>query len=396
MNSQASHTAFHYTIICFFGFTTLFFPCCESMEEAKHPAEKNFYAISSLCYHLNELLPETEMQTIDDEQILFDEGEIANLWNEANKGLPSQELKKAQHYYYLAKTSSQENTMAAKKFYEKSKTILNKVWKKVSSILFEYSLSEISDENFIPNYYRALTYPNLENNPIINEDMARKMAPYLLPINHPLKKSLDAIFEKSRAIKNEKSFDNAGFTTLFFQTIHSYIRVAKHKALPGYLIKVYFDSEPNERARKGWEHLRNRCEGAENVRKLIKSKKIEHFTVPNKWLYVLPANIPSNIKDQPVILVVTDMKLVSDKKTEEAWKTKITHEHLDELYCIISHGLGSSGLVRNVPYTKDKIFTFIDTEKPKKVPNYSKARHYLSQEMRNYWDKLVKTGGNKS
>lgn len=384
----------YYAGLFLFCFFALFFPYCESMEDNEQPHERSFYSISSLCFHLDELLPEVEAgQTSNEEQILFDDKEVANLWNEASRNssfLP--QLCKAQQYYYRARDNC-DSPIASNKFYAKSKYLLNKVWKKLGSKFFEKSISPAADKNLIPNYYRALTYPHLENNPSINNEMANTITPFLIPINHPIKKSLDGIFEKSRAIKNEKSFDEAGFDTLFIQNLHSFIRVAKHKALRGYLLKVYLDSEPNEMARKGWEHLRNRCEGAANVRQLIKSKKMAYFTVPDKWLYVLPINTPSSNNDQPVLLVVTDMKLVSDSKTEEAWKTKITHQTLDELYCVISHGFGSSGLIRNVPYTKDKIFTFIDTEKPKKTPNYKKVREYLSSEMKAYWDKLVKNGG---
>lgn len=136
--------------------------------------------------------------------------------------------------------------------------------------------------------------------------------------------------------------------------------------------------------------------GAEKVRNLIEEKKIKFFTVPDKWIYPLP-EFPKPIKikqSQLVVLVVTDMNLVSKFETREAWKSIITQEHLDELYCILSHGHGSSGLVRNVPYTKNGTFAFVDTEKPNKLPKYDKAKVFFSKEMQEYWDLLVKTGGN--
>lgn len=388
-------TGFHFYLRIFLFFLfALFFPYCESMEDKEKALEKSFYSISSLCFHLDGLISE-DTSINSHGGILFNEAEVVDLWHEASKNLSFlSQLCRAQHYYYQAKDHSDRPILSIP-LYAKSKNLLDKVWKKLDAKLLGRSNSDKEDKNLIENYYRAMTYPHLENNPTINTDMAKMITPYLIPLNHRIKQSLDKIFEKSRAIKNEKAFDEAGFNTLFIQNLHSFIRVAKHDALPGYLLKVYLDSEPNERARKGWEHLRNRCEGAANVRELIKRKKMVYFTVPDKWLYVLPPSTPSTDKDQPVLLVVTDMNLVSDAKTKEAWETKATHELLDELYCVISHGYGSSGLIRNVPYTKDKIFTFIDTEKPNKTPNYSKVREYLSPEMRAYWDSLVKTGGKR-
>ena len=60
---------------------------------------------------------------------------------------------------------------------------------------------------------------------------------------------------------------------------------------------------------------------------------------------------------------------------------------LKELYCIIRNDCGSSKLVENVPYTKEGVFTCIDTEKSSQGDLYIKK--YLSKRMRMYWDELV-------
>lgn len=388
---------FFYAKFFLFCFFALSFPYCESMERTERQqkdSEKTFYSISSLCFHLDELIQEEMAETeLNEEKIVFNEEEVAYLWNEASKNTSFlSQMCKAQQYYYQAKENGDNSTLS-NALYVKSKHLLNRIWEKLDSKFFEKGISTSAESGFMPNYHRALTYPYLENNPTINNKIAKSITPFLIPIGLPLKQSLDDIFEKSRAIKNEKAFDEAGFETLFIQNLHSFIRVARHQDLPGYLLKVYLDSEPNERAREGWKYLAQRCEGAANVRELIKSKKMVYFTVPDKWLYLLPFTSSQTSKDQPVLLVVTDMKLVSESKTEEAWKTKVTPQHLDELYCVISHGFASSGLVRNVPYTKNNTFAFIDTEKPKKTPKYDKVKHYLSKEMKGYWDKLVKSGG---
>jgi len=238
---------------------------------------------------------------------------------------------------------------------------------------------------------------NFDGNPYIDKKMRKMMRPYCIPLDHPLKASLDTIFSQSRAIENEPAFANAGFVTLFAQPI-SYLRIARHPLLPGYLLKVCLDNET--RQKKGipaWQWLVNRCKGAENIRKLIKEKKLRYFTVPDKWIYPLPVNpmpaLPNGQSQQPVILVVKDMNIVSARQTRDIWKNKITTRHLDELYCILSHGYSSCFLVGNIPYCKNGKFACIDTEYPQRQLIYKKIKRYLSEDMNAYWDKLIKSGG---
>lgn len=156
-----------------------------------------------------------------------------------------------------------------------------------------------------------------------------------------MKPNLDAIFSQFRVTANLDSLRQAGFEIHYVKE-SSFIIVASHPFLPNYLIKLYPDSETRTRLNKpSWQWLVDRCEGAKRIRKLIKKKKIKHFTVPDKWLYPLPP-IPTTGIQHPVILLVTDMNLAEKGETREAWRTQITTEHLDELYNILSHGFGSN------------------------------------------------------
>jgi hypothetical protein len=57
--------------------------------------------------------------------------------------------------------------------------------------------NEIKSVNVAP-------YPHFTDNPLLSEKMKHLMFPYLLPLNHPLKKVLDSIFihPHSRVIAN--------------------------------------------------------------------------------------------------------------------------------------------------------------------------------------------------
>jgi hypothetical protein len=206
---------------------------------------------------------------------------------------------------------------------------------------------------------------------------------YALPAEHPLRSTLDRLFQSSQVLQNQKSLEKAGFIIL--HTRPSTLIVAKHEALPGYLIKVFPRSSrrPQEENRK---NLMNRCIGAHNIRNLIRQEGLKYFTVPDKWLYLTPTEEPE------WVLLVTHVDIVPSKKSKDAWKNRITHKHLEELYCIISHGYASSRLPANIPYTRSGLFSCIDTEQPQREPRYANVKAHLSKKMGQYWDELVRAG----
>lgn len=257
---------------------------------------------------------------------------------------------------------------------------------------FEANQDDESLENEITavwNRLRAKPKYNQKKNPASS---------FLISANHPLKASLDSIFYASRATFDAQSMYNAGFTR-FVQQPMSFVCIAGHPNLPGVLLKLYLDTE--KRLKDGipghiW--LERRCQGAKNIRDVIRKKNIKCFTVPDKHLYQLPdppeAMLAPGVIFQRYALVVTDMDLASHQENIDAWKTKITKKHLEELYAILSQGYGSAYVAANVPLTKSGSFTFIDTEYPKRKIKYAQVKQFLSQPMAKYWDKLVKKGGN--
>lgn len=210
-----------------------------------------------------------------------------------------------------------------------------------------------------------------------------------------MKPTLDAIFSKSRAIENERTLVDAGFEIIADTMPRSFIVVVRHPEVPGYVFKIYLDSE--NRCRKEvphWLALTRRCVGAQGIRKIIERKKIQHFAVPDKWLYLLPVYPYSNsLHPEPVILIETDMQLESKEVTKKMWKTAITEKHLDELYAILKHGYGGRSTISistNVPFTKLGKFAFTDTEGDQSYLHLKHVKKYLSDDMKRYWDSLIK------
>ncbi len=378
-------------LIYFFVFLVLF--KIEAIEGEKDSRERAFYAISSLRFHVEEVLSEIPLNTLS---ICFEDEDIADLWTSAalDPALFPQ-LDQAQNYYYQARNQTDPHLVT--QCYAKTKDLLKSAWEELNiDLLTESSTAIISRKELALHHQPDSSYPNFDENPYIDQKMQAQIKPHLLPLQHVAKVTLDSIFKQSRATANEKSFSRSGFITLSIRPF-SYAIIASHPDLPGYIIKAYLDSELRQKHSKpGWLWLVSRCEGAANVRQLIKAKKIRHFVVPDKWLYPLPIHpAPDHPKRrQPILLIATDMNLVSQEESEEAWKKKITHKHLDELYLILSHGFASSHLSWNIPYTKNGKFACVDTEHPKRTPHYKEVKNYLSDEMNSYWDKLVKTGGN--
>jgi len=240
-------------------------------------------------------------------------------------------------------------------------------------------------------------YNDFETNLFISEIAREKIRPFLLPEDHPAKRSLDKIFHSARASFDDDSLKKAGFDIKFKQP-RSFIRVVSHPKLSGYLIKLVTDVELREKnGHPAWYWFVNRCNGVQKIHDVIAKNKIKYFVAPKKWIYPLPINpYPSKKttanKRKITVLLVDDMRLTSKQENLVAWKDDITKKHLNELYNIIKEVGGHSYRAENIPQTRNGTFAFVDTEYPKSPPRFSDIRRYLSSGKRFYWDNLVSAG----
>lgn len=235
-------------------------------------------------------------------------------------------------------------------------------------------------------------YEDVSCTSFLNSKVAKKIQPYLLPLEHPFNKELDTLFSQYRVTHDLKEAVRAGFI-LLAEMPRSKICVARHPKFPEVIFKMYFDSQKYGREKKPcWKYLAYRCKIARKIQKKIEEKGIKHFVVPDKWLYPIPPGPKAYGKyAQPVILIETDMKVYDKKSSKEAWKTVVTEEHLRELYSVLKHGYGATSVYDNIPYTKKGVFAFVDTERPH-VPLPKKLKRicrYLSSEMSDYWIELT-------
>ena len=213
-------------------------------------------------------------------------------------------------------------------------------------------------------------------------DKHESLYQYALSVDHPLRSKLDSLFSSLKTLQTQENFEKKGFVILHRRP--STLIIAKHAALPGYLIKVYLESSSRPKE-ENLENLVNRCRGAENIRNLIRQERLRYFTVPDKWIYTTP------VGEIPVLLV-TDMDIVSKEQSKQAWKNLSSKRQLEELYCIISHGYASTYLPANIPYTRSGKFSCIDTEQPQREPRYENVKAHISKKMSLYWTDLVNIG----
>ncbi len=233
--------------------------------------------------------------------------------------------------------------------------------------------------------------PNIYENPLLTERMRAMISPYLIPIDHPMKGVLDRLFAQGRVTESMQSLKEAGFDVIAAMP-RSYVVVVRHPAVPGYVLKLYLDSETRMKENTpNWMWLTQRCIGANKIREIIKHQRIKNFIVPDKWIYVLPP-LPASQgpSPQPILVIATDIEPFADAKL--AWKTLVTREHLDELFIIMKWGY-STTQIANIPYTKSGKFAFMDTEYPCRNLHLIHIEKYLSKEMAKYWERMLEVNG---
>lgn len=344
----------------------------------------------SLLYSLDKCEDVSEEETIP-----FSEEDIYGLWSKLQTEEKDPEVAARVQEAFEEYLQEQEHQLDGDK--ARAAASRERCVRLIRGLWLEYLKAEPQS-----SLYSQASLNDFDSNPYITSEAKNLIKPWLISSKHPLVPILNGIFQKQRAILDRESMEAAGFDILTPYVSRSFITVARHPLMPGYLMKAYLDNELRRKLdRSHWRWLVARCEGAKKLRNTIKGLKSRYFTAPQKWLYPLPAK-PGPSSGDPrynrkyVVLIVEDMCILSQYDNEAAWKTRITPKHLDELYRIISLAGGGSYRPDNIPMTTSGKFAFIDTEYPDKKPNYGTIRRYLSSDMKEYWDQIVQQGASSS
>ncbi len=228
----------------------------------------------------------------------------------------------------------------------------------------------------------------------ITQSSWEKIVPFLVPEDSILKEKLDAIFENNRPSLKPSTLESAGFTTGKPREF-SRVVVTKHKDLPGYVFKIYLDSDkykPDERAQF---FFTKRVYAAEAIRKKIEENDLQaYFKVPKKWFYLLPESKKSSHKYsyKNFILVEEDMNILDKKANKRAWKSsKVTEQVLHGLHAIIKDvGLADCIKIDNIPFSEDGKVAFIDTEAyGYSNVKFKRLKKSIPHKMRSFWRDLI-------
>ena len=254
--------------------------------------------------------------------------------------------------------------------------------------LYSFELKSDFPLKSFPYHYNAYVEPSLWVD----------LEPFFLPENHPAKPVLDKLFSKQRPTLSKEAFEKAGFDILGTIRTELNIVVGTHPKLRGFLLKFYFDTQP---AFPEWHNWLARIRGACRIQECIERHHFQKiFKVPRKWIYPLPTHpsppADSRYNRKNFILIVEDMKILSHHENRKAFKKKMTRAILDALYIVITEeGLIDSIFAGNIPFNKKGQINFVDTEHSHLYfpIEYSRVSKYLSPEMIEYWEFLIKTGG---
>lgn len=225
---------------------------------------------------------------------------------------------------------------------------------------------------------------------LVSENVWKEIQPYLLPINHPLKKKLDALFTSSRVTLNTKSIENAGFTkSIPAQFSHAII--AKNESIPGYYFKFYSDEQEIDVESKQW--IDRAFEARALKEAVILHGYQKYFVVPKKWIYPIP-NTPVSTGPYPksFILIAEKIKIAKRSNNLYKWRTLPTKKLLNAIWVLTEQeGLVDSLVAHNLPFTYDNRLAFIDLEHHHHWPvPFYKLLDFLNSEMQSYWNELTK------
>lgn len=222
-----------------------------------------------------------------------------------------------------------------------------------------------------------------------------KVKPYLLPEQHPARVQLDRIFSRTRGILNLKNLERAGFKKKKPRKF-THLIVTTHPSLPGYIFKLYLDSQKYYKKIPEHENWLMRIHGAALIQNEIDMLGFHHFfKVPKKWIYDLPEepSPPPEFLRKNFILIEEDMALYSDAENINLWQSDfITQEILEGLFIILKNvGLRDCVKIDNIPIAKDGKIAFVDTQSFHAWPvPYKELLERLSLENKSHWKSLIK------
>ncbi len=217
---------------------------------------------------------------------------------------------------------------------------------------------------------------------------------YFLPSTHPIKPQLDHLFSSTRVTFSLDSLFESGFQETKPRKF-THLIVTSHPLFPGYIFKLYLDTQKNHKDKPEEFFWCLRVQGARLVQLAIDHQNLDHlFKVPKKWIYQLPSTPepPLGYYQKNYILIEQNMDLFDKADNYSIWKSSyVTHDLLNHFYDVLKQvGLSDCAKPDNAPFSKDGRIAFIDTQTHGETKiRFDKLNDFLSKENRSYWKTLT-------
>lgn len=240
------------------------------------------------------------------------------------------------------------------------------------------------------------SHASAKGNTKISEETRNQLKPFLMTKQHPIKKRLNKFFKTKRVIHDTQSLKAAGFINPVPQPKTGII-VTKHPSFPGYIFKIYCDTQDYYKKMKEHKIYLLRAQGAEKIRQYIAVHQLgSQFKVPQKWIYELPKRpkAENGTLAKNFILVEEEMDLIRTSENIQKWRSiEIKKPLLTSLFQIVSDlKLRDCCKIDNIPFCSDGRIAFIDTQSHGvETPFYEMLHPYLSEPMVAFWKSLWQT-----
>lgn len=223
----------------------------------------------------------------------------------------------------------------------------------------------------------------------VSYDAYNELLPYLMPSDHPAKKTLDRLFSSPDVLISDQALKKAGFKQIGARG-YSKAKILKHKKLKKYIIKAFTD---DQEAVVDFAICKRRIDGSHVIRAVIDRHQLHHlFKVPQKWIYQVPRKQES-LQEKNFILIAEDMEIFDSRGNYIMWNGRayITKEILDALFLVLTEaGLIDSVFIDNIPFSLDEKIAFVDTEHFHKWPvPYGRLTCFLAKKLQFYWMDLI-------
>lgn len=259
------------------------------------------------------------------------------------------------------------------------------------SLFFSLSSPQCDASRQFKNDKTVQDYPQ---NTHASKKAWNKLKPYFLPYKSETRKKLDKIFKAFRVTQNVDSLERAGFKK---SNPRHYTRlvVTTHPDLPGFIFKIYLDTEALYKRKPEDTFWLQRLYWANVIREEIKKRNLgQFFKVPKKWIYPIPEE-PSPTKcylRKNFILLAEDMNVYNGMENIQEWKTNpiVTKDLLMHLHNFLKDlGLWDCSEPDNIPFSKDGKIAFVDTQTAYKWPvKFYPLGQALAPDLKTFWDSL--------